>query len=302
MNQTGKNFDWFGFHKLLRRVIFRGTLANLEPLRIGTGKAEAAFEPVDAVVVKARDASGRIYPYIPGSSLKGAFRSYVVKLLRSQDIENVCDGVPKACCLGGEEFKDLEKKGVQHSYIVDAIASGEISICLACFIFGSPGISSHTKFYDAYPQEGTWRLGYRTMVAIDRRTGASHPGALYSVEYIEPGARFNFVIEFLNLPNYAIGVVAEALLDLDMGLLKIGGMKSRGFGRLKIEKLDIDVHDYRGEVKGIVYGLDPIDYDVVIDTNNWRNTLINFVNVWKNASTCLREISKKRWVWRTCQK
>lgn len=301
MSQASSNFEWFGFHKLLRRVVFKGVLVNVEPLRIGAGKVAAAFEPVDAVVVKIKEASGKEYPYIPGPSLKGAFRSYVVKLMRSADL-NVCDGVPKSSCLRGDEFKDLETKAITPRIVIDTIASGVIKICLACLIFGSPGISSHARFYDAYPNDGTWRLGYRTMITIDRKTGTALPGALYSVEYVEPGAEFNFRIEFINLPNYAIGAIAEALLDLDVGLLKIGGMKSRGFGGMSIKSLEIQAYDYisKTRLENVIPKLDPIDLNVSIDAD-WRKTLLNFVNVWRSSINNLKKISNAGWDWRVCQ-
>jgi len=294
-----KSFEWFGLHKLIRRVVFEATLECVEPLRVGAGRGAAAFEPVDLVVVKVRDANGHEYPYIPGSSLKGAIRSHCVKLMRSAGLR-VCDGLPGATCLRGNEFDELERAGLSHEDIIRAIASRSIDagICLGCLIFGAPGLASHTRFYDAYPEN--YRLGYRTMVAIERRTGAARRGALFSVEYVEPGSRFSFRIEFLNLPNYAIGVVAEALRDMDLGLLKLGGLKTRGFGWVKIVDLRVTCWDFvQGRSVERIPPLDPIDSWVEI-ASSWTQTLGRFCSAWRTAIPKLRRVSDEGWRWSAC--
>lgn len=292
-----KSFEWFGLHKLIRRVVFEGVLECVEPLRVGAGRGAAAFEPVDLVVVKVRDASGREYPYIPGSSLKGAIRSYCIKLMRSAGLR-VCDGLPGATCLRGKEFEEYERTGMDYSRVLKAIADKEIPICLSCLIFGAPGLASHARFYDAYPE--SYRLGYRTMVAIERRTGAARRGALFSVEYVEPGSRFRFRIEFINLPNYAVGVVAEALRDMDLGLLKLGGLKTRGFGWVKIVDLRVGCWDFvQGKSVERIPPLDPMDSEVEI-ASSWAETLDRFCSAWRAAIPKLRRVSDEGWRWSAC--
>ncbi len=292
-----EKFEWFGLHKLKRIVVLEGVITNVEPLRVGSGREALPHGPSDLPVVKIRKVSGEEIPFIPGSSWKGAFRAYSVKLMRSAKL-SVCDGVPGASCLRGNEFNDLGSYFDQ----LKSIAEGTIPTCLACLIFGSPGIASHARFYDSYPI-GSWRLGYRTMVAIDRRTGAARRGALFTVEYIEPGARFGFKMELVNLPNYAVGVLAETLLDMDMGLLKIGGLKTRGFGWVKVESLNVKVVDY---VEGIakvlsdrVPPLDPIDVEVEL-SSDWRATLSSFSNAWRASLDKLRKVSSAGWRWVEC--
>jgi len=294
-----QHFKWFGFHTLVRRVFFDVTIINVEPLRVGAGRGASVFEPTDLVVVKMRTADGREAPYIPGSSLKGVFRSYVVKLMRSAGL-SVCGGVPGDTCLKGDEFYQYDRARASYETIIDSIANGSIKTCLACMIFGSPSLASHARFYDAYVV-GDYRLGYRTMIAIDRRTGVARRGALFSVEFVEPGAKFNLRIEFVNTPNYAIGVVAEALMDMHNGLLKIGGFKTRGFGWVRIESLKVYGYDYAsgGEFKDKIPGLDPIDSDVEIKSS-WIETLKNFANVWRSKIPVLKRISENGWKWYSC--
>lgn len=295
MLESLSEFEWIGFHRLIRRIAFTGIISNAEPLTIGAGKA-ALFEPAEFITAKAREASGREYPYIPGSSIKGALRSYTVKLMRSQGV-SVCDGVPRATCLRGREFEHIERRGRGFEEVLRAIKEGSIRLCLNCLIFGSPGFSSHTRIYDSYPVDGTWRIGYRYMVSLDRKTAGVRAGP-FVVEFIEPGAKFRFAIDFLNLPNYAVGVVAQALLDMDMGLLKLGSFKTRGFGRMKIEELHVEVHDYTATAptNGTLPGLDPIDVGIQISAD-WRKTLTSFTSAWSSAIDKLRKISGEGWRW-----
>jgi len=296
MSFNVKQFEWFGLHKLLRRVEIRGTVVNVEPLHVGAGKASEAFEPTDQVVVKVRKADGSEIPVIPGSSWKGAIRTYVTKLMRSVGL-NVCNGLAGNSCLRGEEFKEFERRRTGYEDVIRAVTNGEIKICLACLIFGSPGFASHARFFDSSTIEG-YRLGYRAMIAIDRRTGAARRGALFTTEYIEPGAKFSFRIELLNMPNYAVGIIAEALLDMNMGLLKIGGLKTRGFGWVRIEDMEINVYDYASakRIENEVPPLDSYDSPVKLATD-WRNTLGNFADAWRSSVDKLKKVSDAGWRW-----
>ncbi len=300
MSAKIQHFKWFGFHTLIRRVFFDATITNVEPLRVGAGHEAGAFGPTDLVILKIRGIDGEEIPYIPGSSLKGAFRSYAVKLMRSVGLNNVCDGIPGNACLRGNEFEEYDRVRASYEAIIDSIANGSIKISLACMIFGSAGLASHARFYDAYVV-GDYRLGYRTMIAIDRRTGTAGRRALFTVEYVEPGAKFDLRIEFVNTPNYAIGVVAEALMDAHNGLLKIGGLKTRGFGWVRIEDIKVYGYDYTSgsEFKNKIPGLDPIDSDVEIK-NSWIETLKNFTNVWRSKIPILKKASEKDWRWYAC--
>lgn len=289
-------YSWIGHHVMLRTVRIEGVVSNAEPLYVGVGRGTATYEPADLTVLKVFDpARGESVPVIPGSSWKGLFRAHVHRLLAGYGVKNVCQGLPRSTCLRGNEFKELDKQGAPPEEQLRSVLTGEMGIrlCLGCLIFGSPGFLSHAFFEDSVPV-GSYRLGYRTMVAISRRTGASHPGALFSVEYVEPGARFSFAATLRNLPNYAVGLVAETLLHLDQGLVKVGGLKSRGFGGLKLEELRIKVvPEAEG---GVLPALDPIDSDVEL-RDDWRETLRGFAEAWLRASEKVREVSERAWRW-----
>jgi len=289
-------FRWIS-HSYTERIIrIEGVVENVEPLRIGAGKVVALHEPTDLVVVKAYDPERNQYvPLIPGSSWKGLFRAAAVRLLRTHNI-SVCDGVPRSSCLRGNEFDPIEREGGGFYEKLNAILHGEISCCVLCLMFGAPGLASHISFLDSYPVSN-FRLGYRTMIAIDRRAGASARASLFTIEYIEPGTQFNFGIELFNMPNYCIGIISQIILDLHNGILRVGGFKSRGFGGVKFNNLSFKViFPSEIEEKNEMPALDPYDKPVKIEKDPFKQ-LQGFVDVWREVSSKLAEISKRGWKW-----
>ena len=84
----------------------------LTPIHPGAGRAPGV---VDLPVV--RDPLG--YPYIPGSSVKGALKSLLARRLRTADGRECltnddrrvdCTACPKLCCLLGPEVEDTQKE------------------------------------------------------------------------------------------------------------------------------------------------------------------------------------------------
>lgn len=303
-------FEWIGLHKLLRVITIEATVINDEPIRIGAGPGKAVFEPVDQVVFKITDMrTSTSMPAIPGSSWKGLFRSTATSISRIHGLD-VCDGVPRGyLCLKGKEFDAIEKSAPVNEDIakIRAIITATLRVCLLCLMFGSPGISSHVHFYDSLPK-GDYKLGYKTGVAINRRTGAAQPGMLFTVEYVEPGCKFSFKMRCENLPNYALGLLVEVVDLLNAGVVKVGGLKSRGFGAVHFEDLKISVHspvqEKYGVVNGALRGLDPLDEDVkwpssglVVEGSDATSLLGDFIKCWRASLARLKRVSDNGWKW-----
>jgi CRISPR-associated RAMP protein (TIGR02581 family) len=297
-------FEWIGHHVVKRVVIVEGVVENIEPLRIGAGRGIALESPTDLEVLKVYDAkSSRYVPVIPGSSWKGVFRSSAVAIARSVGLTNVCDGTPPRAVHPYPTSKEKSRlvnewKGLPVDERIRRVLEGEIDLCLLCLIFGSTALYSHVTFHDSIPV-GEYRLGYRTGIAIDRRSGAARKGALYTIEYVEPGAKFSFRFEAVNLPNYAIGLLAQVIMDLDAGFVKVGGMKSRGFGAVKFVDLRIKVLNYESRErieKGTVKALDPIDKPIEL-TGDWRADLKAFAKAFYDALPVLKKVNDAMWRW-----
>lgn len=197
------------FEKLEKRVILKGTIKALTPLRIGTGRATVELEhPV------IKDVLGT--PYIPGSSLKGRIRSEFERIAKSLG-KPVCEA-PLVGNMCGSRTKDEEE------------------LCAACKVFGTAGRlfarASKVTCRDAYPTSEVRQTEIRESVAIERETKRAAPGRLFSVEAVPRGTTFDLEIIFENPEDEELKLFLAALKSVeDLG---VGGHTSRGYGKVEI--------------------------------------------------------------------
>jgi CRISPR-associated RAMP protein (TIGR02581 family) len=232
---------------IIREVVLEGYLVTESPLRIGVGREPPLGSAVDLAVLR-MNLNGKLVPYIPGSSLKGVFRSTAIQLANRKGL-TVCSGLSKGTCMDlrypefdGKTLLDKIQEEIRNRNYRRAIELFHEKACLLCKVFGAPSFTGHSEFNDSYPinENGEVQdapVGVRTGIAINRRTGAVHMGALYQVEYVEPGARFRFSLRTTNLPNYALGLLAKILRMVNEGWVRVGGFKTRGFGELRVDGL-----------------------------------------------------------------
>jgi CRISPR-associated protein Csm3 len=297
---------WSSHSVIIREVVLEGYLVAESPLRIGVGRESPLGSAVDLAVLRV-NLNGKLVPYIPGSSLKGVFRSTAIQLASRKGL-TVCSGLSKGTCMDlrypefdGKTLLDKIKEEIRNRNYRRAIELFHEKACLLCKVFGAPSFTGHSEFNDSYPINEKGEVldapvGVRTGIAINRRTGAVHMGALYQVEYVEPGARFRFSIRTTNLPNYALGLLAKILRMVNEGWVRVGGFKTRGFGELRVEGLrfaasgltvqgskllavdekDKEV-DLSGDVSSTQRGLE------TSGENAWR-VLAKLEEVWDNAN------------------
>ena len=238
---------WSAHSVITREVVLEGSFVAESPLRIGVGRESPLGSAVDLAVLRI-NLNGKLVPYIPGSSLKGVFRSTAIQLASRKGL-TVCSGLSKGTCMDlrypefdGKTLLDKIQEEIRNRNYRRAIELFHEKACLLCKVFGAPSFTGHAEFNDSYPinEKGEVQdapVGVRTGIAINRRTGAVHMGALYQVEYVEPGARFKFSLRTTNLPNYALGLLAKILRMVNEGWVRVGGFKTRGFGELRVEGL-----------------------------------------------------------------
>ncbi len=238
---------WSAHSVIIRETVLEGYLVAESPLRIGVGRESPLGSAVDLAVLRV-NLNGKLVPYIPGSSLKGVFRSTAIQLANRKGL-TVCSGLSKGTCMDlrypefdGKTLLEKIQEEIRNRNYRRAIELFHEKACLLCKVFGAPSFTGHSEFNDSYPinEKGEVQdapVGVRTGIAINRRTGAVHMGALYQVEYVEPGARFRFSIRTTNLPNYALGLLAKILRMVNEGWVRVGGFKTRGFGELRVEGL-----------------------------------------------------------------
>ncbi len=173
-------------------------LVSLGPLRVGGGRGYDIEEP-DLPVI--RNASGN--PIIPGSSLKGVTRSAISRVtgLPWDELVYLFGSSGK-----GEGEEEGETKGDK---------------------FASPLI-----FSDAVAEVKSTKE--RIHIRINPKTGGVQN--LFEVEFVPENTSFKGEIMGRNLPVSTLaGVVylLKSLMDLD--LARIGGFKTRGYGRVKMD-------------------------------------------------------------------
>lgn len=219
------------------------------PLLIKSGQ-EAGADPtlLDMNFVRTNHAVLGPTIYLPGSSLKGALRSYCEKIGRTVGLE-VCnplktyengDGTLPGCGFRLEKDLDRRPSGIE----------AYPALCPVCQIFGHTVTASHLWLADAYPTPETLSdvndTEQRDGVAIDRISGAVAVGP-FQLEVVTRGA-FRTSLTLRNFQLWHIGLVALALRDMSQGYLPLGFAKSRGLGQVKLTYESLVV-SYPGQFK-----------------------------------------------------
>lgn len=174
--------------------------------------------------------------FIPGASLKGAFRNRAEQILRTL-------GVP-ACYPVGEPPKD-------DKLAISACHKEEHPICSVCFLFGTGELKAgRIYFKDAYADKNidTKKLDY---VAINRFTGGALDSAKFDAKIGIDGT-FKTSIYLDNPEIYEIALIAHVLKDLLLQDIRIGYGKFKGYGKVKA---NIDKITIGGSEKSKIYKL-----------------------------------------------
>ncbi|MGH8563758.1 MAG: RAMP superfamily CRISPR-associated protein [Gammaproteobacteria bacterium] len=272
---------------LRSRYRFAGRLVMDTALHIGGGREASAI--TDSPVV--REATGQ--PFVPGSSLKGAFRAAVERLvpllgLRTCQLADDCDD-----CLstnrklskhyqvmrrqlgdklrGDKETRQairelqhaIEELG-QGSPELDALswphwvgqtisenhllAPLHVLPCETCKTFGSVHLASVAFFHDL-PVDGTWydMVQVRDGVGIDRDSERSREEVKYDFEVVPPQTAFRFGLALENPRDRDLGLIALGLQEFTQGMVPLGGIRSRGFGRCRLTDLKVASVDLTSE-------------------------------------------------------
>lgn len=220
------------------QIRLRGVLVTYTPLRIGAGRS---YDLVGDDLPVVKDVLGR--PVIPGSSVKGALRTYAESFLRAlADLlpetgsQLACDPLV-APCVSQERLKALKKQYREAPDLLDKTLRQET--CRACRVFGSPWWASAVQLKDLTVQDTTWFEVYeqRDGVSINRDKHTAQAKKLYSFEAIPEHTLFDFelIAHDLNIPD--LGLLLLALEGLTTESILLGGARSRGLGHVG---LDVD--------------------------------------------------------------
>ncbi|SFP76974.1 type III CRISPR-associated RAMP protein Csx7 [Caldicoprobacter faecalis] len=239
------------FKRLYNEASIYFEMKTVSPLFINAGDKDQ-LDPTAAdntFLTMYRD--GKLVPVIPGSSLKGVFRSSAEQLLPGS-----CDIFRDPCAKkieGKEKMKKKEEKTKTEEIKENEIGKERYKAsCPACKLFGSTVLKSRIAFNDAYPV-GAFRVGHRTSVAIDRITGAAKTNALYEFEYVED-ASFKCEIRLKNFFRWHLKLLFEVFDRIDQGFVTFGGFTSKGFGQMKIQNVALKVkyYDKKKQAEGYI--------------------------------------------------
>lgn len=258
--------------RLRSRHRITGRLVLDTALHIGGGREMEAA--TDSPVV--RLPSGE--PYIPGSSMKGAFRAAVERIapavgLRScalieNDTTRKCLSTWRRWSKGyrtiarsvGQILQDNEEnredvanlelepsEWIGHDVTEDRLlALLEGRLCDTCKTFGSVHVASVAAFDDLMVAPGEWHeiFQVRDGVGIDRDSERARDGIKFDFEVVPPETPFLFSVAMENAGGRDCQLVALGLQELVDGAIRLGGLRSRGLGRCRLRDLKVASVDF----------------------------------------------------------
>ena len=225
--------------KFEKRYLFQGDLTLQTGLHIG-GR-DTIFSPSEHPVIRTPDGQ----PFIPGSSFKGAFRSAVEKLAPNIAAVWSCGLDEGSNCIGpqGEaqrKFNVLRQRQPDWSD-EKLIAELEKRLCHTCKLFGSTYAASKISFADLYltepPPDGIIQI--RDGVSIDRDSERPVKGRLFEYEVVASSLSFRLEILLEDPTVIDLGLTCLGLSEFMSGFGYLGGKRSRGLGKTKLENLQI---------------------------------------------------------------
>ncbi len=247
--------------KLVNEAFFTLRIKATGPVLIKSGRATVNGPDMTPVLTFR---NGQQEVFLPGSSLKGVFRSHSEKVICSLKQQVVCypffgnedkevdleqrrKDYRDSC---GAIFNELARDGQMRKKIENETHYVYANSCPACRLFGSTGFIGRISIGDAYQDEATKAITeQRDGVGIDRLTGGASHGAKFELEVVSTGAIFETDIHLRNFEIWQLGMLFVVLQDLADELIRIGSGRSRGLGKVTAEISD---QEHNGRPGGFV--------------------------------------------------
>jgi CRISPR-associated RAMP protein (TIGR02581 family) len=229
--------------KLVNEAFFTLRITTTGPLLVKSGHASISGPDMTPVLTW-RD--GRQEVFLPGSSLKGVFRSHIEKIVcglksrvvcypfegnddrqagldqRQRDYLDSCGGwFNKFAKDSDNNRRTLEER-------TDLVYAAS---CPTCRLFGSTGFIGRVAIGDAYLASDEIKE-QRDGVGIDRLTGGASHGARFELEVVSTGVTFETDIHLRNFEIWQLGMLLVILQDMEDELIHIGSGRSRGLGKV----------------------------------------------------------------------
>lgn len=238
---------------LVNEAHLRLNITTTGPLLIKSGYATVIGSDMTPVLTKRH---GQDEVYLPGSSLKGVFRSHLEKVVNSIKAQTACDplssfggvqptGSAKERRADASQLyrsscgKYLEDRDKEQSRQGRHLPTHQIyaDSCPTCRLFGSTSFIGRIAIDDAYLLDSTIGMGkpveHRDGVAIDRLTGGASGSAKFDLDVVATGTTFGTTIHLRNFEIWQLGMLFILLQDLEDELIRLGSGRSRGLGKVK---------------------------------------------------------------------
>jgi CRISPR-associated RAMP protein (TIGR02581 family) len=210
---------WDTFENRLR---ITGELVAVTGVRVGMSAESAMPTATDLPVIK--DANGR--PFIPGSSLRGAVRAHIERIVRAFE-PSVGNGKGALDPIDVRKYNSLyDGKSEEQIFEVSSRVDQ---------VFGSPKLASRVRFTDLPLLTDGAEPELRDSVAIDREKESV--ANKYDFEAMPAGVRFGLEIVAENLDDAELGLLLLGVRELERGNIRIGGFKGRGLGVVLLENV-----------------------------------------------------------------
>lgn len=213
---------------LVNEARLRLDITTTGPLLIKSGYATiigADMTPVQTY------RNGQKELYLPGSSLKGVFRSHLEKVINSMKAKVACNPLSR--------LSDAQEQPLFGEFCGDHYGNFfkptvYARSCPTCRVFGSTAFIGRIAVEDAYLQKRSEDqkqfLERRDGVAIDRLTGGASSRAKFDLEAVTAGTTFTTTLSLRNFEIWQLGMILVLLQDMGDGLVRIGYGRSRGLG------------------------------------------------------------------------
>jgi CRISPR-associated RAMP protein (TIGR02581 family) len=210
------------WHTFENRLRITGELVAVTGVRVGMSAESAMPTATDLPVIK--DANGR--PFIPGSSLRGAVRAHIERIVRAFE-PSVGNGRGALDPIDVRKYNSLyDGKSEEQIFEVSSRVDQ---------VFGSPKLASRVRFTDLPLLTDGAEPELRDSVAIDREKESV--ANKYDFEAMPAGVRFGLEIVAENLDDHELGLLLLGIRELQRGNIRIGGFKGRGLGVVTLENM-----------------------------------------------------------------
>ncbi len=230
-----------GFAELRMRLTFDGPVLFNDPaIAVLTGYDHAPLVELDT-------AGNRLV--LPGSALRGVLRAQAERIARTIVTEQVTDpdAFKRHCPACDPNVRDTEQPLTAcDAFATTGDSSGQQQdiptdqLCLGCQLFGSTLYGSRLRVEGGnftLPTKQATRI--RDFVAIDRFTGGVKGNAKFDALVPAGHPAFDTRLFLENPEPWELGWLFLALRDMAEGLVPLGFGGAKGFGRVKLDRIEL---------------------------------------------------------------